>query len=85
MIAAAATEQTSASEEISKSAGEISTLSAENTRGAEQAVEALRGLASLANDLDGLIRQFRLDDPNQSGASWSSRPQAGDVFAAARS
>jgi methyl-accepting chemotaxis protein len=82
MIATAATEQTSASEEISQSAGEISTLSVENTRGAEQAVEALRGLASLANDLDSLIRQFRLDDPNQSGASYSSGRHAGSQFAA---
>ncbi|MGA9667644.1 MAG: methyl-accepting chemotaxis protein [Terracidiphilus sp.] len=67
MIATAATEQTSASGEISESAGHISQLSVENTQGAEEAVEALKNLASLASDLDGMIRQFRLDDDNQSG------------------
>ncbi len=81
MIATAATEQTSASEEISRSAGEISHLSAENTRGAEQAVEALHGLATLANDLNGMIRQFRLDSPTQAGASYSSGRRAGSDFA----
>jgi methyl-accepting chemotaxis protein len=61
MIATAATEQTSASEEISHSASEISQLSAENTRGAQQTVETLRGLASLVSDLDGMIHQFHLE------------------------
>jgi methyl-accepting chemotaxis protein len=73
MIASAATEQTSASEEISQSAGEISQLSTENAHGADQAVEALRGLASLANDLDGMIRQFQLEDASQPGAAFSGR------------
>jgi methyl-accepting chemotaxis protein len=68
MIAAAATEQTSASSEISESAGQISQLATENAQGAEQAVEALKNLASLASELDSLIRQFRLEDgPQASG------------------
>jgi methyl-accepting chemotaxis protein len=68
LIATAATEQTAASGEISESAGQISQLAVENAQGAEQAVEALKNLASLANDLDGMIRQFRLDEDTQSGA-----------------
>ena len=62
LIATAATEQTSASGEISESAGQISSLSNETAQGAEEAVEALKNLASLASDLDGIIRQFRLKE-----------------------
>jgi methyl-accepting chemotaxis protein len=65
LIATAATEQTSASSEISESAGQISQLSTETAQGAEEAVEALKNLSSLASDLDGMIRQFRLDDGSQ--------------------
>jgi methyl-accepting chemotaxis protein len=67
LIATAATEQTSASGEISESAGQISKLSSETAQGAEEAVEALKNLASLASDLDGMIRQFRLEEDRQSG------------------
>jgi len=67
LIATAATEQTSASSEISENAGHISQLATENAQGAEEAVESLKNLASLASDLDGLIRQFRLDDERQAG------------------
>jgi methyl-accepting chemotaxis protein len=69
LIATAATEQTSASGEISESAGQISQLSTENTQGAEEAVEALKNLAALAGELDGMIRQFRLEDEKQGGRS----------------
>jgi hypothetical protein len=47
--------------EIAQSASEISQLAIENAQGAEEVVEALKVLASLANDLDGVIRQFRLE------------------------
>ena len=76
LIATAATEQTSASGEISESASHISQLATENAQGAEQAVEALKNLASLANDLDGMIRQFRLEDDQQSGATLGGKRQA---------
>jgi methyl-accepting chemotaxis protein len=69
LIATAATEQTSASGEISESAGHISQLAAENAQGAEEAVQALKNLASLASDLDGIIRQFRLDEERQAGGA----------------
>jgi methyl-accepting chemotaxis protein len=61
MIATAATEQTAASGEISESASHISQLATENSQVAEEAVEALKNLAALANELDGLIRQFKLE------------------------
>ena len=67
MIATAATEQTAASGEISEAAGHISQLSTETAHGAEEAVEELKNLASLASDLDGMIRQFRLGSGQQAG------------------
>jgi methyl-accepting chemotaxis protein len=73
MIAAAATEQTSASSEISESAGKISQLATENAQGAEEAVEALKNLASLAGELDSLIRQFQLEDGRQAGGKLESK------------
>jgi methyl-accepting chemotaxis protein len=65
LIATAATEQEAASSEISESATQISKLATENTQGAEELVHALKELASLATQLDGMIRQFRLDDGTQ--------------------
>jgi methyl-accepting chemotaxis protein len=62
LIATAATEQTAASGEISDSAVQISQLATESAQGAEEAVEALKNLSSLANDLDGMIRQFQLEE-----------------------
>ena len=67
MIATAATEQASASGEIAESAGHISQLSMENSQVAEEAVAALKNLAELANELDGMIRQFRLEGDEQKG------------------
>jgi len=75
LIATAATEQTAASGEISESAGQISQLSTENAQGAEEAVEALKNLSQLANELDGMIRQFRLSEDKQSGGSFRSQGQ----------
>ena len=73
LIATAATEQTSASGEISESAGHISQLSVENAQGAEEAVEALKNLAALASDLDGMIRQFRLEADRQIGGKFTGK------------
>jgi methyl-accepting chemotaxis protein len=75
LIATAATEQTSASGEISASAGRISELSAETAQGADEAVESLKNLASLAADLDGIIRQFRLGGEKQSGGKFAGIAQ----------
>jgi methyl-accepting chemotaxis protein len=76
LIATAATEQTSAAGEISEAAGQISQLALENTQGAEEAVEALKNLSSLAAELDGLIRQFRLENNAQSGGKLAGGARA---------
>jgi methyl-accepting chemotaxis protein len=81
LIATAATQQTSASGEISESAGHISQLAVENSQGAEEAVEALKNLASLASDLDGMIRQFNLEESRQSGANFIGRDLPSIKFA----
>jgi methyl-accepting chemotaxis protein len=60
MIATAATEQTSASGEISESASQISNLAAENSHAAEEAAAACKNLSALASDLDGLICEFNV-------------------------
>jgi methyl-accepting chemotaxis protein len=85
LIATAATEQASASGEIAESAGQISQLAAENTAGAEEAVEALKSLSKLANDLDGIIRQFKLEEEGQRGGRWASESRGiGNALAPAR-
>jgi methyl-accepting chemotaxis protein len=72
LIATAATQQTSASSEISESAGQISQLSNETASASEEAVAALKNLAELAADLDGMIRQFHLEEDTQAGGRISS-------------
>jgi methyl-accepting chemotaxis protein len=69
LIATAATEQTAAAGEISESATHISQLATENSHAAEETAEGCKQLSLLANDLDGIIRQFRLSDENQHGGS----------------
>ncbi len=60
LIATAATEQTSASGEISESASHISQLASENSHASEETADGCRQLSQLAVDLDSLIRQFQL-------------------------
>lgn len=76
LIATAATQQTSASSEISESAGQISQLSNETAQGAEEAVATLKNLAELAADLDGMIRQFHLEEDKQAGGRFGSSAQS---------
>jgi methyl-accepting chemotaxis protein len=81
LIATAATQQTSASGEISKSAGQISQLAMESAQGAEEAVEALKNLAALAGDLDEMIRQFQLEDSRQSAGKFLGHDKPSPRFA----
>jgi len=74
MIATAATEQTSAAGEISESATHISQLATENSHAAEETADGCKQLSVLANDLDGIIRQFRLSDESQPGGNLRGRP-----------
>ncbi len=76
LIASAATEQTAASGEISESAGRISSLATQNAQGSEEAVQALKELAKLASDLDGMIHQFQLDDGGRGSRSSSARRES---------
>jgi methyl-accepting chemotaxis protein len=87
LIATAATEQTSAAGEISHSASEISLLAEQSTRGAEQAVEALNNLSSLAASLDTMVRKFRVDSGQQAGGALVVERPTAPAFAsyAARS
>ena len=82
MIATAATEQTSASGEISESATHISQLATENSHAAEETADGCKQLSVLANDLDGIIRQFRLNDDSQAGANLrsSAAPTPGRAY-----
>jgi methyl-accepting chemotaxis protein len=75
LIATAATEQTSAAGEISESATHISQLATENSHAAEETAEGCKQLSLLANELDGIIRQFHLSDESQRGGNLRSRPQ----------
>jgi len=69
LIATAATEQTAASGEISESVSHISQLAMQNSQAAEETTEACKSLSALASELDGIIRQFRIDDDNQAGSN----------------
>jgi methyl-accepting chemotaxis protein len=61
LIATAATEQTAASGEISESASHISQLATENAQAADEAAQASKNLSLLATNLDGILRQFRIE------------------------
>jgi methyl-accepting chemotaxis protein len=74
MIATAATEQTSAAGEISESATHISQLAVENSHVAEETADGCKQLSILANDLDGIIRQFKLGGKTQPGGNLRGRP-----------
>ena len=69
LIATAATEQTSASGEISESATHISMLATQNSLAAEETADGCKQLSVLASDLDNLIRQFRLHSGSSPRAS----------------
>ena len=74
MIATAAVEQTAASAEIAESASQISQLATENSRAAEESALACKNLSELANDLDGIIRQFSFTDETQQGSKlWGTQ------------
>jgi methyl-accepting chemotaxis protein len=85
MIATAATEQTAASREISESAGQISQLAGENSVAADEASLACKNLTELANDLDGMIRQFQIDGDSSQGGRMMPNRSFGKTFNAVSS
>lgn len=60
MIATAATEQSSASGEISETITKVANLAQESNVSAEEEAEACKELAQLAVELEGVVRQFQL-------------------------
>lgn len=85
LIASAATEQNAASAEIAESASQISKLSTENYQASEETSEACQSLSSLANDLDGIIREFKLDeDERRKTISKAARKPSLKLASAAR-
>jgi methyl-accepting chemotaxis protein len=61
-IAAAATQQTSTTDEVNVSVNEIARISNETASGARQSAQACEALSDLATDLNSLIAKFRVDD-----------------------
>jgi methyl-accepting chemotaxis protein len=70
-IATAATEQSSATEEINGNMNQIAKLVKESTEGARESAKACQDLSGLALDLQKLVSNFRLGD--NSGRNRSSR------------
>ena len=67
-IATAATEQSSATEEINKNMDQIAKLVRESADGAKQSAQACQDLSGLALDLQKMVGNFKLGD-SQSGMS----------------
>jgi methyl-accepting chemotaxis protein len=59
-IATAATEQSSASEEINRNMDEMASLVKQSANGALQAAQACKDLSRLASDLQNIVSGFRL-------------------------
>jgi hypothetical protein len=66
--------------ETSESATHISQLAMESSPAAEETADGCKQLSVLANDLDRIIRQFRLSDKSQPGGN----PRGGPATAAQR-
>jgi len=62
LIATAATQQTSASSEVSHSMEKIAQMIEESSSAADQTASTCKSLAELASNLDTAVNQFRLDE-----------------------
>jgi methyl-accepting chemotaxis protein len=72
MIATAATQQTSASNEISESAGQLSSVSLANAQTARETVEACRNFSEMAASLNAMLQQFHFqDNPAPGSGRWT--------------
>ncbi len=73
-IAAAAEEQSAASEQVSRSIGSIKGIADQATLGATQAAEAVNGLAQRSSQLQAILSQFKLNtDLVGDAAKWSRK------------
>ena len=75
-IATAATEQSSASEEINQNMEAIAKLVRESSEGAQQSAKACQDLSGLALDLQKMVSNFRLGDEHRGSSRSASRPPA---------
>ena len=75
-IAAAAEQQGSASEQISRSLENINSVTREATSGAAQAAQASSELSSKAEQLRELVSRFKLADANSSSTTTEGKPAA---------
>jgi methyl-accepting chemotaxis protein len=67
MIAAAASEETTAAREIAESVELISQLTTNNSNAANETVEACKRLSAFVDDLHGITRTFRIGDDTGDG------------------
>ena len=68
-IAAAATQQSSATEEVNVNISEIARISQETSSGARQSARACLALSDLALDLNQLISKFQVGEEQEGGFS----------------
>ena len=71
-IAAAATEQSAATDEVNSNVNQIARISNETASGARTSAKACEALTELALDLDSLISKFKVDDESEAVAAHSS-------------
>ena len=76
-IATAATEQSSASEEINQNLEQIAALVGDSAAGAQRAAKSCQDLSSLALDLQNMVGNFKLrsSKPSAQNASYSDGPR----------
>ncbi len=72
LIATAATEQASASEEINFNIVQIAKITEETSIGAKEAAKAVHGLATLATQLHALVSKFKLEENARGGLAQRS-------------
>ena len=74
-IAAAASQQNSATDEINLSISQIATLTQQSSGAAEQTASACTNLSTLALDLQNLVGQFKLTDSADTGSRENLPPR----------
>ncbi|MGA8071965.1 MAG: methyl-accepting chemotaxis protein, partial [Candidatus Acidiferrales bacterium] len=77
LIATAATQQASASEEINSNVEQIARITEETSIAANEAAKAIADLATLATDLQTLVSKFKVDDGTKVGRN--TTPHARDL------
>jgi methyl-accepting chemotaxis protein len=79
-IATAATEQSSATEQVNLNVEQITRLVTEAAAGAQQSAQACQDLSGLALDLQKMVSNFRLESRSGFGSSKPAVPRVDDEF-----